>query len=244
MPIFSLKHARHHQPIIKPVNDSAVRQGESYCFVEHTLPASLYVLAQSFECVSLSGHMHALSQDQCLQEATAILYISEATEAGPTIIIDQTALSVLGSQGWLIQPRQNQLVVFPGNLLHGVLPGAHCWSCRQAFGQNLGCRMQEDSHLQIVFWSSKETTAEPPTRDKTKSAWLADLVLGLQHGRNGVLCLRCCTSKISSSMWLQQLCRHVLEHCTALHQSPAHCCPCMQADSSKPAAACHRQGSH
>ena len=42
---------------------------------------------------------------------------------GPTLILDQTAQQGLAARGWAAQPAFGRLLVFPGCLLHSVLPG-------------------------------------------------------------------------------------------------------------------------
>ena len=61
------------------------------------------------------------------QAFSSILFLSEAAEGacwGPTIVVDQAPRSPLARRAWLAPALSNCLVSFPGNLLHGVLPGA------------------------------------------------------------------------------------------------------------------------
>ncbi len=61
---------------------------------------------------------------------SSVLYLTGATRgecqgngAGSTIIFDQTPESTeVAPQAWISHPRDNSLMAFPGNLLHGVLP--------------------------------------------------------------------------------------------------------------------------
>ena len=56
-----------------------------------------------------------------LQVISSGLYLTD--EGGPTLVLDQTPADPLADKGWLAWPCPNQLLAFPGNLLHGVLPG-------------------------------------------------------------------------------------------------------------------------
>lgn len=77
---------------------------------------------------------------------SSVLYLSGGDDehpAGTTVILDQTPDSeVVAESAWLGVPKDNSLILFPGNLLHGVLPCpgdrrneesttlgdlAHCW---------------------------------------------------------------------------------------------------------------------
>ncbi|KAK9863036.1 hypothetical protein WJX84_010775 [Apatococcus fuscideae] len=56
--------------------------------------------------------------------ASSILFLHANQGCGPTIILDQRpADSQLASQGWCVPPCSGSCVTYPGNLLHGVLPG-------------------------------------------------------------------------------------------------------------------------
>ena len=56
--------------------------------------------------------------------ASSVLYLSD--HGGPTLVIDQTAsLRGLGSTGWAVSAACNRLLLFKGDLLHGVLPGEY-----------------------------------------------------------------------------------------------------------------------
>ena len=52
---------------------------------------------------------------------SSVLYLTR--QGGPTVVLDQTPEETLADRGWVAQPCPNQLLAFPGNLLHGVLPG-------------------------------------------------------------------------------------------------------------------------
>ena len=66
---------------------------------------------------------------------SSVLFLNEASEAacwGPTLVVDQTPRLALGQRAWLAPAICNCLVSFPGNLLHGVLPGAPISGRQQA----------------------------------------------------------------------------------------------------------------
>ncbi len=56
------------------------------------------------------------------QLVSCVLYLT--TGGGPTLIIDQTSSSAaLGARGWAVRPVAGRLAAYPGDRLHGVLPG-------------------------------------------------------------------------------------------------------------------------
>lgn len=56
-----------------------------------------------------------------LQKYSTVLYLTDC--GGPTAVLGQTASSPLARDAWLSWPQANSLLCFPGNLLHGVIPG-------------------------------------------------------------------------------------------------------------------------
>ncbi|KAK9806567.1 hypothetical protein WJX73_002259 [Symbiochloris irregularis] len=86
--------------------------------------------------------------------ATCILFLTDAQDAGPTIILDQTASQDLAHRGWLLHPTANQAVVFPGDLLHGVLPGKPRGVATNDSASEPSA--QQRITLMMAFW------AEPP----------------------------------------------------------------------------------
>ena len=57
------------------------------------------------------------------QLVSCVLYLT--TGGGPTLVIDQISNSAaLGARGWAVRPVAGRLVAYPGDRLHGVLPGA------------------------------------------------------------------------------------------------------------------------
>ena len=59
---------------------------------------------------------------------STIIYLDSS--GGPTLILDQRPTDSIDSlsSAWLVQPKPNRLACFPGDLLHGVLPGRACSS--------------------------------------------------------------------------------------------------------------------
>ena len=55
--------------------------------------------------------------------ASCVLYLSESSIGGPTMVTDQTLNQTMGTQAWLVPPKENRLFVFNARYLHGVLPG-------------------------------------------------------------------------------------------------------------------------
>jgi hypothetical protein len=66
-----------------------------------------------------------LSQQQKVTHPimSSVLYLSGGDGAGNTILLDQTPDSTeVAESAWLGVPQDNSFMIFPGNLLHGVLP--------------------------------------------------------------------------------------------------------------------------
>jgi hypothetical protein len=60
----------------------------------------------------------------CLRFFSAVCYLSEGM-GGPTLVTDQNIRDpALACRGWLVSPKLNRFVVFNGQMLHGVIPGA------------------------------------------------------------------------------------------------------------------------
>ncbi len=64
---------------------------------------------------------------------SSVLFLSEpaprpgrcSPSQGPTLVLDQSAdQEQLAGRGWAAHPSFGRYLVFPGHLLHGVLPGA------------------------------------------------------------------------------------------------------------------------
>ena len=53
-----------------------------------------------------------------------MLYLTDS--GGPTVVLSQTVSSPLAQAAWLSWPQSNNLLCYPGNLLHGVIPGPQC----------------------------------------------------------------------------------------------------------------------
>ena len=59
-----------------------------------------------------------------LQSYSTVLYLTES--GGPTVVLEQSVSSPLAQAAWLSWPQGNNLLCYPGNLLHGVIPGLLC----------------------------------------------------------------------------------------------------------------------
>lgn len=79
-------------------------------------------------------------------DVSSVLYLTGAerdketnsASAGPTIVFDQTPDSTtVASKAWISKPKDNSFLVFPGNLLHGVLPcSGGCSDVKQTDKEN------------------------------------------------------------------------------------------------------------
>eukprot|EP00934_Nitzschia_sp_Nitz4_P008163 Nitzschia sp. Nitz4//scaffold52_size167869//4218//6032//NITZ4_002253-RA/size167869-processed-gene-0.117-mRNA-1//1//CDS//3329553966//8153//frame0 len=86
---------------------------------------------------------------------SSVLYLTggndPANPAGVTVLLDQAPQAMENAQhAWLGTPKDNTYLLFPGNLLHGVLP------CRPS-----GCEIQETADNLLEAW--KEPPEQPDT---------------------------------------------------------------------------------
>ena len=56
-----------------------------------------------------------------MQAYSTVLYLSDC--GGPTVVLRQTPSAALAQEAWLCWPQANSLLCYPGDLLHGVIPG-------------------------------------------------------------------------------------------------------------------------
>ena len=81
---------------------------------------------------------------------SSVLYLTGGEGSGSTIVFDQTPNSrENASRAWLSEPRNNQFMNFPGNLLHGVLPCAGDCNSRGSDSNRLT--------LMVGFWTRQVT---------------------------------------------------------------------------------------
>lgn len=89
--------------------------------------------AHSREFQANLGHTLHFDTDECILAKeedmhhpilSSVLHITGDSRSGATIVLDQTpqSESVADQKCWRSVPRENTFMVFPGNLLHGVLP--------------------------------------------------------------------------------------------------------------------------
>ena len=78
-----------------------------------------------------------------------------SASAGPTIVFDQTADSTdVAPKAWISTPQNNSFLIFPGNLLHGVLPcSGGCSDVKQTDKENDNHRLT----LMVGFWTRDVT---------------------------------------------------------------------------------------
>ena len=55
---------------------------------------------------------------------SSVLYVSVLPNADPTVILDQKVGGGPAKKGFIVPPAQGSFLLFPGDLLHGVLPSA------------------------------------------------------------------------------------------------------------------------
>ena len=56
-----------------------------------------------------------------MQTYSTVLYLGDS--GGPTVVLGQTPSAALAQEAWLCWPQANSLLCYPGDLLHGVIPG-------------------------------------------------------------------------------------------------------------------------
>lgn len=93
--------------------------------------------------------------------ASTITFVS-AECGGPTLITDQRVGGVT-SEGWLVTPKENRLVVFDGSLLHCVLPG-----CGVASSAG-----QRRTTFMVALWEDDPCAPRFPEHHKASAAGLS-----------------------------------------------------------------------
>lgn len=80
---------------------------------------------------NLGHNLHFDTEESMLEQEkkishpilSCVLYLTGGDVGGSTIVLDQTPNSTENAaRGWISVPRDNQCLIFPGDLLHGVLP--------------------------------------------------------------------------------------------------------------------------
>ena len=56
-----------------------------------------------------------------VQAYSTVLYLGDS--GGPTVVLGQTPSAARAQEAWLCWPQANSLLCYPGDLLHGVIPG-------------------------------------------------------------------------------------------------------------------------
>lgn len=56
-----------------------------------------------------------------MQAYSTVLHLGDC--GGPTVVLAQTPSAALAQEAWLCWPKANSLLCYPGDLLHGVIPG-------------------------------------------------------------------------------------------------------------------------
>jgi hypothetical protein len=103
-----------------------------------------------------------LSQSQEITHPlfSSVLYLSGGTTSGPTFVIDQTPnAETLPEKCWFQKASNNSLLVFPGNLLHGVLP---CPGDLNASSCSSAPLTYQNKLLDISSWLDKPLSFHPP----------------------------------------------------------------------------------
>ena len=105
------------QSLPKAVADSIV----GYEWWPHTRPVQ----------ANLGHNLHFDTDESLLAETgdithpivSSVLYLTGGADSGATIVFDQTPDSKdIAKHGWKSRPQDNSYLLFPGNMLHGVLP--------------------------------------------------------------------------------------------------------------------------
>jgi len=115
--------------------------------------------------VNLGHQLHFDTDEAMLAQTTiplhpivsSVLYLTGEGDAGSTLVLDQTVdAKRLAGGAWKCKPEDNSFMIFPGDLLHGVLP------CRGSSkeGQVLNTNGNQNGHhpkhrltLMVGFWT-------------------------------------------------------------------------------------------
>ncbi len=95
---------------------------------------------------------------------STVIGLSPAGVGGPTLVTPQTfGDTSMAPHGWVVHPQRNQLVVFDGATLHGVVPGGGVVA-----GSGGGDTANDDAllpfrvTLMVAFWEDIRTRTYPP----------------------------------------------------------------------------------
>ena len=110
--------------------------------------------------------------------ATVIVYLSQSGVGGPLVVANATRAAPQpgGNLGWVVWPEPGLVAGFPGDRLHGVLPGFRTASQDEGRGGDGAHRVS----LNIAFWRRGEacvpTVEECQQRPKGGFAWEAAML--------------------------------------------------------------------
>jgi hypothetical protein len=126
--------------------------------------------------------------------ASTVLYLSDGDTnttmvGGATLVTTQTSKGQkLATQGWLCHARQNRLLAFAGNRLHGVLPGVGVPPAPAA-ATTMACSSARRVTLMVAFWkririqNDEGPGAARPFSRATSESWARPLMK--QHSEKG-----------------------------------------------------------
>ena len=60
-----------------------------------------------------------------MQVVSAVVFLSCCSCAGPTIVLEECEASGAAGKAWAAYPSEGAVLLYPGDLLHGVLPGKY-----------------------------------------------------------------------------------------------------------------------
>ena len=95
-----------------------------------------------------------------VQIVSAVLYLECCSCAGPTVVLGCGKPSRQGNQAWVAFPLQGAVLLYPGTLFHGVLPGKGLLSASQK-GQ-ICCLHKLSKQSLLGFLSQTPEFGKPP----------------------------------------------------------------------------------
>lgn len=118
---------------------------------------------------------------------SSVLYLSDVV-GGPTVVTNQRLAGPLATEGWMVMPKVNRMVMFDSQYLHGVIPGRGC--------NPLPHQNQRRLTFMVGFW--KEIAAKDrgldcagpgqpfPDAARTKYTWPREMQLAGEVGGGSV----------------------------------------------------------
>ncbi|CAE8712647.1 unnamed protein product, partial [Polarella glacialis] len=118
-----------------------------------------------------AGHLLHFDQssDAQVPSISTVLYLSSADIGGSTLMTEQTISEekAMGRRGWLCHPKENRLLLFDGQLLHGVVAGGASGAAQTTAGQTTSQTTSKTTSQTTAGQTTSQTTSQTSQRRVT-----------------------------------------------------------------------------